>query len=44
MLDLEDPSPLTHIQENQYPDLVVIGRHWSPKKQEEGQPEELYID
>lgn len=38
MLDLEEPSPLTYIQENnQFPDLVVIGRHWSPKKQE-GEP------
>jgi hypothetical protein len=43
MLDLEEPSPMTHIYENQFPELVVIGRHWSPRK-EEGEPDEVAID
>ena len=32
MMELEEPSPLTYIQEpNPHPDLVVIGRRVSPK-------------
>ena len=46
MLDLEEPSPITTINmENKtFIDLVVIGHHWSPKREPEDKPDEVYID
>jgi hypothetical protein len=37
MLDLEEPSPLTYINDSSrpFPELVVIGHHWSPKRSDE---------
>ena len=33
ILDLEEPSPLTHINEDRtFLDLVIVGHHWSPAR------------
>ena len=43
MLDVEEPSPLSHDNNHSFPSLVVVGHHWSPRR--EGlEGEELYID
>lgn len=44
MMELQEPSPITYLQQqNNFPELVVIGKHWSPKKVEM-ENQELNID
>lgn len=44
MMELQEPSPITYLQQqNNFSELVVIGRHWSPKK-EEMENQEVNID
>lgn len=41
--ELEEPSPLTHLNEKSANELVIVGTHWSPRR-EATEPSELNID
>lgn len=36
-MELEEPSPIT------FTELIIVGKHWSPKREEQ-EPQEQYID
>lgn len=49
MIDLEEPSPITSInmEKGSFMDLVVVGHHWSPKREPvetADKPDEVDID
>lgn len=36
MMELHEPSPISNLLQLQGAELVVVGKHWSPKREEGG--------